>query len=85
MNSFKKIGFFSALILPFLLALGFYLGGIFIFLIHIFVFLLVPLMDYLVSTDKANVSDSSLNATTHDYFYRFITFLWVYIQFGVLI
>lgn len=85
MNSFKKIGFFSALILPFLLALGFYLGGIFIFLIHIFVFLLVPLMDYLVSNDKANVSDSSLNATTHDYFYRFITFLWVYIQFGVLI
>lgn len=85
MNSLKKIGFFSALILPFLLVFGFYLGGLALFLIHIFVFLLVPLMDYVISTDKSNVPDSSLSVITHDYFYRFITFLWVYIQFGVLI
>jgi len=34
MKSLKKIGFFSALILPALLVAGFYLGGVNMFLIH---------------------------------------------------
>lgn len=53
MNSLKKIGFFSALILPTLLVAGYYPGGANMFLIHGFV--LVPLMDYVISTDKSNL------------------------------
>ena len=37
MNHFKKIGFFSAFILPVLLIGGFYLGGLNLLLIHAFV------------------------------------------------
>jgi len=84
MKSLKKIGFFSALILPTLLVLGYYLGGVNMFLIHGFVFVLVPLMDYLISTDKSNVPPQEVNAITREYFYKFVTFVWVYVQLGVL-
>jgi alkane 1-monooxygenase len=85
MNSLKKIGFFSALILPFLLVYGFYVGGASIFSIHIFVFVLLPLMDFLISKDKSNIPSSAVSKHTNAYFYRFITFLWVYVQLGILI
>lgn len=85
MNSLKKIGFFSALILPALLVAGYYLKGMNLFLIHGFVFVLVPLMDYLISTDTSNVPAQAVNEVTREYFYKFVTFLWVYVQLGVLI
>jgi len=85
MNSLKKIGFFSALILPFLLVYGYYMGGALLFSIHIFVFVLLPLMDFLISKDKSNIPSSAVSKHTNAYFYRFITFLWVYVQFGILI
>ncbi len=85
MSGLKKIGFFSALILPILLILGFYLGGLNLLLIHAFVFLLVPLMDYLISTDRENVPREAVGQVTKENFYRLITYLWVYIQLIVLI
>lgn len=57
----KKIGFFSALILPVLLVFGMQWGGPFQWMIHIFVFLLVPLMDYVIQKDTANVPTSEVS------------------------
>ena len=81
----KKIGFFSALILPSLLVIGFYLGGTFQWSIHVFVFLLVPLMDFLIQRDTANIPSGEVSGTTKERFYRLITFFWVYVQLGILI
>lgn len=81
----KKIGFFSALILPALLVTGFYLGGPFQWMIHSFVFLLVPLMDFLIQKDTANIPTGEVSSATKERFYRLITFFWVYIQLAVLI
>lgn len=80
----KKIGFFSALILPVLLILGFYLGGPFQWMIHLFVFLLVPIMDFLIQKDTANVPKGEVSEVTKARFYRLITFIWVYIQLGII-
>lgn len=55
MKNLKKIGFFNALILPALLVVGYYLGAANIFLIQGFVFVLVPLVDYIIRTDKSNL------------------------------
>jgi alkane 1-monooxygenase len=85
MNGLKKIGFFSALILPALLILGFYLGGFNLLLIHGFVFILVPFMDYLISTDRKNIPQEAVSEATKLYFYKFVTIMWVYVQFSVLI
>jgi len=81
----KKIGFFSALILPALLVLGVYLGGAFQWLIHGFVFVLVPLMDYLIQKDTHNVPAKEVSEVTKERFYRLITFIWVYVQLAVLV
>ena len=60
MSSLKKIGFLSALILPVLLLVGVYLGGANLLLIHFFVFILVPLMVFLIARDKKNVPAAGL-------------------------
>jgi len=76
----KKIGFYSAFILPTLLIGGFYLGGKNMLSIHVFTFMLVPLLDFMVSLDKANVPANQISAVSQDRFYRLVTYVWVYIQ-----
>jgi alkane 1-monooxygenase len=85
LNPMKKIGFFSALILPTLLFLGMQWGGPFQWMIHGFVFLLVPIMDYLIQKDTNNVPASEVSEVTKANFYKLITFVWVYVQFAVLV
>lgn len=84
-GSLKKIGFFSALILPALLVLGVELGGANLWLIHGFVFLLVPLMDFLLKTDTSNVPVEAIGQLSKEYFYKLITFIWVYVQLAIVI
>jgi alkane 1-monooxygenase len=84
-SSLKKIGFFSALILPALLVLGQVLGGKNLWLIHGFVFILVPLMDLVISRDTTNVAKDSITKVSKEYFYKLVTFIWVYVQLGILI
>lgn len=84
-GSLKKIGFFSALILPFLLVLGYELGGTNLWLIHGFVFVLVPLMDFLINRDTTNLSQESVSKASKLYFYKLVTFIWVYVQLAVLL
>jgi alkane 1-monooxygenase len=85
MKQLKKIGFYSAFILPGLLVTGFYLGGWNMMLIHAFVFILVPVLDYLIQTDRTNVSTSEISAVSKERFYRLVTFIWVYVQLGILV
>lgn len=83
-GNFKKIGFFSALILPALLVTGYVLGGTNLWLIHGFVFVLVPLMDYLINRDTFNIPQESVGKISKEYFYKLVTFIWVYVQIAVL-
>ena len=85
MGHLKRIGFFSAFILPALLIGGFYLGGAALFSIHIFVFVFVPLMDFFVRTDKTNIPKEAVSKEAKALFYRLVTYTWVYVQIGVLI
>lgn len=85
MKTIKRIGFLSALILPILLVLGHYIGGIGIWMIHIFVFVAVPLMDYAISTDQSNVPKEAISQISKQRFYKLVTFSWVYVQMAVLV
>lgn len=85
MKQLKKVGFYSAFILPLLLVSGYYLGGIYMLLIHAFVFLLVPILDFLVSRDTNNISKNEISKVAKERFYRWVIYSWVYVQIGVLI
>lgn len=85
MKLLKKLGFYSAFILPVLLIAGFYLGGFNLLIIHAFVFILVPFLDFQIRTDRFNIPENEISDVSKERFYRFVTFIWVYVQLGVLV
>jgi len=85
MKQLKKIGFYSAFILPLLLVSGYYLGGLNMLLIHSFVFLLVPFLDFILSRDKYNIPENEISKVAKERFYRWIIYSWTYVQMAVLI
>ena len=81
----KKLGFFSVFVIPVLVIAGSYAGGWWNFSSLVFVFILVPLIDYQLGLDTANVPSEEKAIVGQDFYYRFITYLWVYLQFGFLV
>ncbi len=85
MRIYKRLTFFIAFILPALIMCGYYLGGWWNYMTIAFAFLLIPVIDYLVGIDKRNVTESEAKIVGEEFYYRFITYLWTYIQFGFII
>ena len=81
----KKIGYLTALILPALLLVGYELGGWWIFSTFIFSFVIIPLMDLVIGRETKNVEKGQVKTVTNDYYYRFVTYLWVYVQMASVI
>lgn len=81
----KKIGFFSAFIIPALVIVGFYGGGWWNYAAAVFVFLLIPLIDWQVGLDQENVPDNMVKIVSEDFYYRFVTYLWTYFQVAFLL
>lgn len=80
MKIFKKIGFFTAFILPALVILGDYLGTHWNYLSIGFVFIIIPVIDYLVGLDTRNVPSEEVKLTGEEVYYRFITYVWAIVQ-----
>ena len=76
----KKLGFFSAFIIPALVISGFYLGGYWNLIPLIFSFLLLPAIDQSLGTDTSNVSDQDAEMRAEAFYYRFITYIWTFVQ-----
>lgn len=76
----KKLGFFSAFIIPALVISGFYLGGYWNLIPLIFSFLLLPAIDQSLGTDTSNVSDEDAEMRAEAFYYRFITYIWTFVQ-----
>lgn len=85
MHHLKKIGFFAAFILPGLVIAGSYLGGLGFWLPVVFVFAVLPVIDYLLGLDTHNVPAAQQKVVGEEFFYRIVTYVWVYVQFGFLI
>ncbi len=85
MQFFKKAGFFSAFIIPALVVAGSYAGGWWNLTSLVFVFMVIPLIDYLIGIDTRNVPKEEKEIIGEEFYYRLITYVWVYVQFGFLI
>ncbi len=82
MSLLRKIGFFSAFIIPALVVAGFYAGGWWNFTALAFVFLFIPLADRWVGVDRTNVSVTDAPVIGEEFYYRFVTYIWTFVQFA---
>jgi alkane 1-monooxygenase len=81
----RKIGFFTAFILPALLIAGFYTGGWWNYATLVFAFLVMPFVDQWAGVDTGNVPENKVAQVGEEFYYRFVTFIWTYFQIGLLI
>jgi alkane 1-monooxygenase len=80
MHLLKKIGFFTAFMLPALTIGGFYGGGWWNYTTILFVFIIVPIIDYLTGLDTQNVPNEKVKVVSEELYYRFVTYIWTYVQ-----
>ena len=85
MNLLKKLGFFTAFILPALVVTGYYLDGGWNFLAIVFSFILLPLIDQYTGIDTSNDSESVAKIKGEEFYYRFVTYVWTYFQIGFVL
>ena len=85
MSLIKKVGFWTAFIIPSLVIAGFYLGGYFNLITPAFVFLVIPVLDYLIGEDPENMEDGKARAISEEFYYRLITYVWAIFQFTFVI
>ena len=80
MSVFRKIGFFTAFIIPILVVVGYQMDGWYNYLTLAFVFVIIPVIDMLSGVDTLNVEASRAKIVAEEFYYRFITYLWTWFQ-----
>jgi alkane 1-monooxygenase len=80
-----KYRYFSAFILPALVVAGAYAGGWWNFTTAVFVFGVLTVADHLLGLNTQNVPQNEAAAVGEEYFYRFITYCWTYLQVGLVV
>ncbi len=80
----RKIGFFTAFILPILVIVGFYLGSFWNYCTLLFAFVILPLIDQFLGVDTRNVPVEKQQVVSDDFFYRFVTYVWTYVQLAFI-
>lgn len=80
MKALKKIGFFTAFILPALVMVGFYAGGLWNFLALVFVFGIITVIDHITGIDKENIEETEAKIMGEEFYYRLITYIWTFVQ-----
>jgi alkane 1-monooxygenase len=82
---FKKLAFFTALVLPALVVSGFYAGSFWNYTTIVFSFLLIPLIDQWLGVDTENVAEAYATSVGEEFYYRFVTYVWTYVQIAFVI
>lgn len=81
----KKLGFFVAFILPVSVIVSVYRGGWWTFEPIVFAFIILPIIDQLSGLDTSNPEESDTKQLGDDFYYKFVTFIWTYLQIGMLV
>jgi len=85
MKSFKKYTYLICFILPPLAYLGYTLGGVYNYISPFLVFCILPILDWLVGKDSTNPIEDEVPELQNEKYYRYITYVWSYLQVGFVI
>ncbi|TGL59645.1 alkane 1-monooxygenase [Leptospira ognonensis] len=80
MSTLKKITFLISFVLPVIVVLTNYLGGMFHLVIPLTVFVFLPLLDLGVGKDTSNPGEKDFLSLQNDYYYRALTMIWAFVQ-----
>jgi alkane 1-monooxygenase len=81
----KKIAFFTAFIIPALVVVGYYGGGLWNYMAIFFSFVLIPIVDQSLGVDTSNIPESEAKIVGEERYYRFVTFIWTVVQIAFLV
>ena len=84
MNWGKKIGFFTAFLIPAAAITGYYLGGGWNYLAVSLAFFIIPALDIMFGTDPSNIPEDKVKLVSGEFFYRFVLYCWVYFQLAFI-
>lgn len=76
----NRLGFLTAFIIPSLVIGGFYAGGYWNFTAIAFSFIILPLIDQQWGVDTSNVPDDEVRIRSEEFYYRFVTYVWTFVQ-----
>ena len=85
MRILYKFGYLSAFLLPLIAVLSWYGGWAYNYLTAAFVFLFITLIDYFVGLDTRNIPKEKTDEVSHEMYYRFITYSWVFVQIAFVV
>lgn len=85
MKAFRKIGFFTAFILPALVIVGYSLGGAWNFIALFFSFIFLPIVDQWMGIDTRNENEEEVKIKGEEFYYRFVTYIWTFVQMTFVI
>lgn len=71
--------------MPALVIVGYYLGGWWNFLTIGFAFIVLPVVDHLFGIDTTNVEESKVKIVGQEFYYRFVTYIWTYVQVTIVL
>ncbi len=84
-SGLRKLRFFYAFEVPALVLVGFYLGAWWNFLALGFSFLLLPLIDQWIGVNTENVDEKEAKIIGEAFYYRLVTYVWVYVQIAIVV
>ncbi|TRX62146.1 alkane 1-monooxygenase [Fulvivirga sp. M361] len=85
MNWGKKIGFFTAFLIPIAVIAGYYLGSAWNYLTVSLTFFVIPLLDIVFGKDIENIPNDKVRLVSQDFFYSFVLYCWVYFQLAFVL
>jgi alkane 1-monooxygenase len=86
MKTSKKLGFLFGYTLPLLMVLSYYWGGpAWTFAGFVYVYLIIPILDEIVSRDPHNVQKADFESLTNSRYFDVLVYSNVYIHYGLLI
>lgn len=85
MSFLKKLGFLLTYIIPALVVLGYYWGGLWVFSGFVFAYLMIPLLDEIIGKDPENIANDLVAKISEDKYFEIIVYSMVYVQLGIVI
>ena len=80
MRKISSLGYLLAFLIPFMVLASIQLSGFYFLIPAIFVFAIMPILDYLVGTDNTNISPEFQSKYLNKNYFKYITFIWVIVQ-----